>query len=228
MNGQRHRECGCFCHSWDLNARCARHWEIGDCVFYQTDFALGPIMCSVCESWTLTQWKAIAKSRTFSSRKRVNNSVLMSSSSASNMSDKSPNKLTKKRKQKLRTSDSNLKPTSADKIFSENISEVVEKLPQPSVMKAGPLPAIVIPSPELAEAESLPEEPAASFKNLQKELLEAAYGVYMEQQNKQALIHGIRSPLANRIPSSSRRVNSRRPPSRSSLVSTTRTVPSPC
>jgi hypothetical protein len=47
-------------------------------------------------------------------------------------------------------------------MFSANISEVVEKLPQPPVMKVGPLPAIVIPSPELAEAESLPEEPAVS------------------------------------------------------------------
>jgi hypothetical protein len=47
MKGQRHRECGCFCHAWDLHVRCARHWEAGDCVFYQTDFVL-EISGAVC------------------------------------------------------------------------------------------------------------------------------------------------------------------------------------
>jgi hypothetical protein len=96
---------------------------------------------------------------------------------------------------------------SADKLFDVDISEVVVKLPKQPVMKAGPFPAIVIPSPELVETVSLPEEPAASFKGLQKELLEADYGFFYEQQAKLERSHVIRSPLANWVPSSARRLS---------------------
>jgi hypothetical protein len=78
------------------------------------------------------------------------------------------------------------------------------KLPLQPVMKAGPLAAVVTLSPELVEEVSLPEEPVTSFKGLHKELLEAAFVVFYEQQAKMERLHDSRSPLANRVPSSAR------------------------
>jgi len=72
QKGQRHRVgCGCFAPAWDLHPRCAFHWEIGDCVFYSTDFSLLSVRCEFCESWTSEHWLALASAKSYSKRQSV-------------------------------------------------------------------------------------------------------------------------------------------------------------
>jgi hypothetical protein len=68
-----------------FHARCARHWEIGDCSFYSPGFSL----LTVCVLWQSEQWTALTKTRTYRSRKSKSKSVIMSSPGSNKAGGKS-------------------------------------------------------------------------------------------------------------------------------------------
>jgi hypothetical protein len=185
QRGQRHRQCGCFAHVWDLHSPCARHWEIGDCTFYIPDFVLGTTRCEVCDTWTPDQWKALEKSRSYSSRKRVS-SVSMSLPSTpdmSNVSSSKPGKVTKK-KTRVVDKSGDLKLTSAVKNSAASASlssDLSDKSSQSVKSKKVSIPPIINPTRVTSQKVSPMDESPESLA-LTPAQLKQAYGFFMSQK----------------------------------------------
>jgi hypothetical protein len=174
-----------------------------------TYFVQGTVRCEVCESWTDKHWKAIAKSRSYQSRKRT--LPLMSSSSESKMSDERPTKSIKKKVKaaKLRNSDSRpsdskreaLKLTVADNSNTEKVDAKVTQVVENFGFDAIETQAdIAILPPGLTEGISMPVEPSSDLVNLPMDQIKAVFGVLLAGHMKLSREIGNRSPMTNRLP----------------------------